>query len=508
MDREANMSLWAATAPGATAFPALDGDASTDVAVIGGGITGITTAMLLAEAGKSVIVLEAHRVGMGTTAHSTGNLYATAGQGLAEIEKKWDEETMKRVARSRSFAMDRVEALAASAPAESAFARRAFHWSAVDNDADSIEALEKERDACARAGLVAHVAKVSSLPLGTGPTLVIAGQAQFHPLRYVLGLAARISSRCRVCEGTPAVEVEADKGIVRTPRGTVRARSVVMATHTPKGFNLVQTELAPYREYAVAGEMSGSVPDGIFWTRESNRHSIRCFSDAGRRYLMVLGEHHKTGQEPDPEARYSALEDYLRRLGTNRATHRWSAQGYYPADGLPYIGLAAASENLYVATGFAADGLTYGTLAAHIVCDTIMGGENEFARLYDPTRFKPAKAAKGFLKENANTVREYVRDYAKLLKPESLADLGPGDGRIVEVEGKRCGVHRTRSGELLAVSPYCTHLRCIVHWNKAEQSWDCPCHGSRFTAEGEVIEGPAIEALDSTHISRPANRAA
>ena len=494
-----NPSIWTATAE-ASQFPALDQDIACDVAIVGGGITGITTGMLLAEAGKSVVVLEAYSVGDGTTGNSTGNLYAIAGDGLAAIAKKWDEDVMRQVAQGRSAAMDMVEANVSRLDLDCAFERVPFHWAATEETHDVRDTLEGEHDACEKAGLSARIVPSLALPFPTGPALVLDGQAQFHPLRYVRQLARRVASdRCRIFERTQVLEVDAAEGVVRTDKGVVRAGRVVLATHTPKGFNVVQTELGPYREYAVAVEVPvNTFPAGVFWTLESSKHSIRRMQHGGREYVMVLGGKHKTGQEPEPQARYAALEDYLRRtMGRSGAiAYRWSAQGYYAADGLPYIGLAAGSDRLFVATGFAADGLTWGTLAARLIADELQGRGGALGELFRPTRFDPAKAGKKFLKENVDVAGQYMKDYAKLPDPAPLGDLAAGEGRIAEVHGKRCAVHRTPAGELIAVSPICTHLKCVVHWNRAEQSWDCPCHGSRFAPDGAVLEGPAVSPLE------------
>lgn len=494
-----NPSIWHATARPA-GFPSLTEDLAVDVAVVGGGITGIMTAALLCAAGKSVAVLEAHLVASGSTGYSTGNLYAPVGAGLAGIEDKWDEAAMRRVAASRLAAVERIEALAARHGIECGFRRVPFHLFGVEGSDEEREQLERELDAARRCGLAARIEPRAPLPFATARTLVIDGQAQFHPFDFVRGLARRIEApQCRIFENTAALEIDADEGLVRTAVATVRAREIVMATHTPKGFNLVQTELGPYREYAVAGPLdSGELPGGVFWSAEARRHSVRSMSHAGRTYAMVIGAKHKVGQEPDPQDCYAELERYLReRLAVGAISHRWSAQGYWPADALPYIGRSAGAGHLYIATGFSADGLTYGALAAHLVSDLILGRADEaLAELYQPTRLEPVKAAKDFVKENLNVAGEYLKDYAKLLAAPEVEELAPGDGMVVQLEGRRCAVHRTASGELLAVSPVCTHLKCIVHWNRAEQSWDCPCHGSRFQPDGSVIEGPAAAPLD------------
>ena len=492
-----NPSIWQVTGRPAP-FPPAMGDLEADVAIVGGGITGVTTAMLLARAGKSVVVIEARTVGSGTTGNSTGNLYAVAGNGLAAIEHKWGEERMKLVARSRSQAVDLVEATVASLGIECGFSRAPFHQFVMPAaEADSRE-LDKELDCARRAGLDARIDNAAPLPFKTGSCLVIERQAQLHPLDYVVGLAQRIASgRVRIVEGTEVIGIDHDKRVLTTTRGKVTAQRIVLATHTPKGFNLVQTELGPYREYGVAAEVSAPFPAGIFWSLEATRHSLRALEHGGRHYAMVIGHKHKTGQEPDTPDCYAALEAWLRQhVPIGAIAARWSAQGYYPADGIAYIGRTAASADAYLATGFGADGLTYGTLAAMIIADDILDRENDYAPLYEATRVKPIKAGKKFVTENANVAAEYVKDYAGLLHVADFTDVAPGEGRIMEVRGKRCAVARGDDGELKAVSPICTHLKCVVHWNSAERSWDCPCHGSRFAPDGSVLEGPAPVALE------------
>jgi Rieske Fe-S protein len=325
---------------------------------------------------------------------------------------------------------------------------------------------------------------------------VMEGQAQFNPSAFARGLARSLAARgCLIHEATAATELEAADGQVKCGPFTMRASHVICATHTPKGFNLVQTELGPYREHAIAFEANRAWPETIFWTLEEHRHSIRRHVHEGREYTVVLGARHKTGQAEDTEACFRALEEFARsQLGAANIAYRWSAQGYYPADGLPYIGRAAGSGRLLIATGFAADGLTYAAVAAPILCGEVMGTPEPDADLFHPTRIK-AQAAKKFVAENANTVVEYVRDYAALLRAPEVEALPAGEGRIVQVDGKRCAVHRTAAGDIQAVSPFCTHLRCVVHWNNAESTWDCPCHGSRFNPDGSVIEGPALAPL-------------
>jgi glycine/D-amino acid oxidase-like deaminating enzyme/nitrite reductase/ring-hydroxylating ferredoxin subunit len=493
------ISLWHATAR-PTRFASLDNDMTVDVAVIGGGIFGMMAALYLSREGLSVALLEARGIGAGSTGYSTGNLYAPVGAGLAAVERKWGEDAMRHVARSRGEAVDRIEALARELEIDCAFRRCPFHiFSVPGSSPDDLAKLDAEADAAKRAGLSVSMASAAPLPFASGKTLAIEGQAQFQPLDFVRGLATRIDGpSCRIFEGSPATDFDADHKLVRTTRGTVHAAHIVLATHTPKKFNAVQTELGPYREYGVAVEApEGTIPPGVFWSMEDSRHSLRSFSHQGRHYALAIGERHKTGQEPDMGARQEKLASYLRQhVRVMRESHRWSAQGYYAADLLPYIGRSAGAESLFIATGFGADGLTYGAMAARIVTDAILRRANPYAELYEARRVRPVKAGAKFVKENVNVAGEYVKDYADLLRAGHADELRPGEGRIVEIRGRHCAAHRTDDGRLLAVSPVCTHLKCIVHWNNAERSWDCPCHGSRFDVDGSVLEGPAATALE------------
>ncbi|HET9576643.1 MAG TPA: FAD-dependent oxidoreductase [Usitatibacter sp.] len=491
-------SIWQATSKPA-ALPLFGGEAEVDVVVIGGGITGITTAMLLAEAGRSVIVLEARQVGTGTTGRSTGNLYAVVGNGLATIAQKWGDDRMKEVVRSRASAVDFVEQTVTRHRIDCDFRRCTFHLYAPGLEDATRRQIERECDAAAMAGLPAHMVEEVPLPFHTGHAMVIEHQANFHPLAYVRGLVRAIASDgCRIFEHSEAGEIDYDHGIVKTARGQVAAKAIVMATHTPKGFDLVQTELGPYREYAIAATLrTGAYPDGIFWSEEPARHSIRSLRRDGREWLIVLGHKHKTGQEKDATACFEALEDFARaNFDIESIDCRWSAQGYYPADGLPLIGRSATHDKLYIATGFLADGLTYGTVAARILAGEILGRPEPGADLYKANRVRPMKAAKDFLKENLNVAAEYVKDYASMAKVKGLEEVPVGEGRIVEIDGKRCALYRAESDTAVCVSPVCTHLKCMVHWNNAEKSWDCPCHGSRFAIDGSVIEGPAARPLE------------
>jgi glycine/D-amino acid oxidase-like deaminating enzyme/nitrite reductase/ring-hydroxylating ferredoxin subunit len=499
-------SFWEGTAPAAE-FEALSGNVAADVCVIGGGITGITAAQLLLAAGKRVVVLEARTVGSGTTGYSTGNLHVIPDDGLRAIAGKWDQSVASAVAASRAAVIDHIERTVAEFGIDCGFARRPHFIFALDGKQE--KQMSEERDAAQKAGLAATVVAGDQVALprsiGAQAALWIENQAQFHPMAYTrllaCGLAARYPATVRIYEGTPAVEIDSDKGIVRTPGGSVTADHIIEATHTPKGFNLLQTDLGPYREYAIAARLSdGAYPVGIFWSLESPGHSIRSYDFAGERYLVVIGEKHKTGQHEEVMGYYEAVEAYARRhFSVTDIVYHWSGQHYRPADGVPYVGKTVDSGRVFVATGFGTSGLLYGPVAAQIIADQILRRENPMAAIFDAKRFTPAKSAQEFVKENANVAEQYARGWLTRGAATAIDRLqapGSGQGCLVDVDGHKVAVYMDEQGELVTLSPVCTHLQCIVHWNDVERSWDCPCHGSRFACTGEVLEGPALAPLE------------
>lgn len=477
-------------------FSSASGDMEADVAIIGGGITGITAAMLLSQAGKSVVVLEALRVGRGTTGFSTGNLYATVDESLARIRETWSSEVAAMVVRSRIAAMELIEHAVRRYSIGCAFTRCAQYLYPTDNH--QAKQMDKELEVLQVCGLPVSVVHDVPLPFPVSHALKIENQAQFNPLDYVCGLAQAISSdSCRIFEHSKVTHVDGDNHTLTTATGTLRANAIVMATHTPKGFNLVQTELGPYREYGIAAQLADQAyPEGIFWSLEEPGHSIRSYDSDGKRYLVVIGEKHKTGQ-PKPDTDYFQRVEEFARTHFNIASfdYRWSAQHYRPADTLPYIGLSAGSDNVYLATGFGTNGLVYGSLAAMIITSAIMGQDNPWKEMYSPTRFTPTKSAANFVKENTNFAGEYVRDHLTPAEAEGIAAIERGEGKLAQIGSEKLAVYRAEDGSVVVLSPVCPHLGCLVHWNGMEQSWDCPCHGSRFSPDGEVLEGPAIDSL-------------
>lgn len=493
----ARESVWSVQpAPGK--FPGLAGDLRVDVVIVGGGITGVSAAAQLARAGRKVALLEAHTIGSGTSGRATGNLYATVDRRLHGLARKWGKEKVAQVVESRTAAIALIERNVREYRLQCAFERQPWVLYSVDGLPAESDDIEAEFHAAQEAGLDARLALDLPLPYTIRKALVLRNQAQFHPLQYVRQLAAAVQSpACQIFEHADVVGIDEARMQVRTVNHVVQADHIILATHVPKGVSVVQTELGAYREYAVAASVEREqLPGGIFWSTGSKPTSTRALLIGSQTYIMMVGELHKTGQHADPESCYRILDATLRaRFDVQATAFQWSAQHYRAADGLPYIGAASAGSRLRHASGFATDGLVYGTLAAMILANDICGVENAYAELYSPQRFTPIKSARNFIRENLNVAGQYLKDYVQGSQVSELDSLLPGQGSLVEIDGSKVAAFRDDLNHLHLLSPVCTHLKCIVHWNAAERSWDCPCHGSRFKYDGKVIEGPALQPL-------------
>ena len=498
-------SIWKSFAS-ETNFPPLSSEKQTEVVIIGGGITGITTAQLLSEAGMQVVVIEAMKVGGGSTGSSTGNLYVAVEQGFDTIKSKYDTETLLTVVQNRAKAIDLVEENVSRFVIDCDFKR--VPWYSYSSNELNAPKIEKEYQAAKVAGLHSIKVQPEELPFPTVAAIKLENQAQFNPLRYVQQLAnAIVSDNCTIYENTRAVSVSEEEinVVVETDRGKIYAKHVIHATHTPKGVMLdYHSLLGPYREYGIAAKLaSGEYPEGTFWGyyNTNERFSVRTYDHDGEKRIIVVGQPHKVGMKEDNLENIAILENFLmQNFDIAEITNRWGAQNYKPADSLPYIGRKTKDSNIFIATGFSSDGLTYGTMSAIVLRDMLTGIENRATHVFDATRHNPAKAVGKLVKENVSNAYVMIKDRI-FFKDSKLADIPVDEGRVVEVDGSKVAVYHDLSGDLKACSAVCTHLGCIVHWNKAEKTWDCPCHASRFATDGCVIEGPALKPLQQIEIS-------
>jgi glycine/D-amino acid oxidase-like deaminating enzyme/nitrite reductase/ring-hydroxylating ferredoxin subunit len=509
-------SVWSGEADAAAGRPPLAGEVRVDVAVIGGGITGVTTAYLLKRAGKRVAILEARGIGQGETGRTTAHLTVALDQRYRSIMTKFGSDGARDVFASQEAALQRIEALVSELGIDCQFERLPGYLFAESED--ERQAIEAEASACQQLGIPASLTREVPLPFPARQALRFERQAQMHPIRYLRALADAIpGGGSQIYEDSPVREVHDDEPCrVVTDGGVVVADHVVVAAHVPISNRFfLHTKIAAYRTYVLAARLEGAGPAGLFWDTLDPYHYIRTHKARdGSNLLIVGGEDHKVGQDPDPEARFDRLSEYLREhFGALPIQERWSGQIIEPVDGLPYIGRNSLSSRTYVATGYAGQGMTSGTLAAMILCDQVQGMKNRYAELYDATRIKPLAAAREFVRENVDFPTHLVGDRLRRRDHPAAAHLRPGEGAVITLERERVAVYRDPGGELHALSPVCTHLGCLVNWNGAERSWDCPCHGSRFDPAGQVINGPAMANLEArdlplTPVAATADKAA
>jgi glycine/D-amino acid oxidase-like deaminating enzyme/nitrite reductase/ring-hydroxylating ferredoxin subunit len=485
-------SLWLRTAP-ATRYRRLRGDVRADVAILGGGIAGLTTALLLKRDGARVAVLEAARVASGVTGCTTAKVTVLQGTMLSAIRNRHGQETSAAYAEASLAAVEQVAALTAAEGIDCDLERRAACTFALDDG--EISAVEGEAEAARRAGLTAVMTDQVDLPFTVPAAVRLDGQIQLHPVRYCQGLAAAVDGDGSIVfEGSRVHTVEeGDPCRVRTADGVVSADRVVVATHYPildRGLHFAR--LAPQRSYCIAVRVRGPQPRDMSINAGSPTRSVRSHGDV----VIVGGEGHATGASQANPERYARLEEFARRhWRVARVDSRWSAQDPMPYDHLPVIGpYTPVSSRLFVASGFMKWGMTGGTLAAMMLRDRLGGRENPWARHFTPSRLS-LTSAPNLVRMNAKVGADFIGDRIAPAEAASVREVPRGAARVVRRGVGKVGVYRDPRGAVHAVSLRCTHLGCLLRFNAAERSWDCPCHGSRFDVDGAVLEGPATRRL-------------
>lgn len=497
-------TIWDQPAGKKRQFPVLKEDFDADVVIIGGGITGLLTAYLLEKSGNRVVLLEADTIGDGTTAYSSCHLTTDIDFEYRNVSASFNEETAKLVADSRVAGINLIEKIAKAHNIVCGF-KRVDGYLYTENKED-VTSIKEEASYASKAGLDVSLTAKVPLPFETLQGLVFHQQAEFNALQFIIGLADVLSkTSCKIFENSRVTGLVEKDGFcgVQTERGSIHAKHVVVAAHLPAFSHVLQTMAAPYRSYMMAVTLKEEhYPKGLFWDTADPYHYTRTYTHDAGQWLVVGGADHKTGVVETTEQSYEALEKYVReRYAVNEITHRWSAQFYEPVDGLPYIGRNPFSKNIFIATGFSGDGLVYGATASMIISDLIMEKANKWSGIFDPTRFNPLASAKEFIKENSDVLKHFVKDRF-VAEDLDLKDVKIGEGKIIEKDGEKLAVARDSNNEVYVLSPVCTHLKCFVKWNSSEKSWDCPCHGSRFSINGEVITGPAIDPLENLGVEK------
>ncbi|MFI9613501.1 FAD-dependent oxidoreductase [Streptomyces sp. NPDC052023] len=501
-------SYWLDTLPPGDPAPPPAADLQVDVAVIGGGIAGLSTAWELTRRGHGVAVLEADRIAAGVTGHTTAKLSAQHTLVYDRLRRTRGTDGARLYARSQTEAIHHAAGIVEELGIECDWEETAAYTFAQGRR--RIPELRAEAEAAKEAGLSAEFVTETDLPFPVAGAVRVADQAQFHPRKYLLALADAIrAGGGQLYEGTRVTELtEGEPCVLTTEDGIqVTARAVVVATHYPIFDRaLLFTRLSPRRELVITAPVDAAkAPDGMYITPEHRTRSVRTAPYAdGKRLLIVTGEHFTPGAGKDTEELFATLTSWAERhFGTLRLSHRWATQDNDSTDHVPLVGpLHPASRQVYVATGFGGWGLSGGIMAGRLLCDEITGGEvPPWSELYDPRRIAPVLREGGeFLRHQATVARHFIGDRLPGLTRPGPDDLAPGDGAVMHVGGRRCAVHRDEDGRLHAVSARCTHLGCLVAFNRAEQAWECPCHGSRFAPDGQVVQGPAVRPLEQRDI--------
>ncbi len=472
-----------------------------DVLIVGGGITGITTALLLQQAGKRCILAEGHNLGYGTTGGTTAHLNTFFDASYSQIERDFGEAAARQVAEAGKDAFSMITGLIEKYQIDCDFEYKDA-WLFSENKKESKELLEI-LESSRKAGIQVVEDRDNGVPL---PFELSKDQGQFHPLKYIYKLAEEfVKAGGILLEDAFVEQVTFEKKLHETTINgrKIKAGNLVYATHIPPGINLLHFTCAPYRSYVLGLKLKNdNYPAGLIYDMKEPYHYFRTHVINRQPYLILGGEDHKTGHD-DPEQAFASLEAYAREYyNVASVDYKWSAQYYIPADGLPYIGpLPGGEDHTFVASGYNGNGIIFGTLAGKIISDQILGKAHPYGDLFNPSRIKPVAGFSEFVKENADVAYHFIADRLTADEISSLAELAPEQGKIVEYQDKKLAIYKDATGNIKALDPVCTHAGCFVNFNASEKSWDCPCHGGRFSLEGQVLTGPPVTDLKKVNIS-------
>jgi glycine/D-amino acid oxidase-like deaminating enzyme/nitrite reductase/ring-hydroxylating ferredoxin subunit len=463
-----------------------------DTVIVGGGIMGITVAALLKDIGQKVAVIESGSICNNVTGHTTAKITVLHGLIYTELFKIFSRDEVKTFAQLSQRAIGQIEKVMVDKHIDCDFLRTpGFTYTEKD---ENINKIEGEVSALIQAGLKAELVKDTPLPFNIKASVKLNNQAQFHPYKYIIYLADDlVKSGNYVFEKTRALDIEEKKGevILRTDNGDIKGNNLIIATQFPfwdKGFFF--SKIFPHYAYALAYKLKGVLPKGIYFCEDDEHHSIR---NQMPDTLIVGGGHHKSGQGGDTLKQYENIKHYAEaRFNVESLNYFWSTMDYDTADGIPYVGMSPGSNNIYLATGFGGWGMTNSMLSANILADMIIGKKIPWQELFSPSRKIPRRKK---IVENLNVTKQIIKGKIVHQEPKKPSELEKGEAKVFHKGVNRIAVYKDAEGKIHQFSPNCTHMGCTLSWNNAELTWDCPCHGSRFNFEGEVIHGPALRNL-------------
>lgn len=497
------ISLWQDNVNPYISVNAHDPSTVYDVIIAGGGITGISTALLLQKAGKKCIVLEANSLCFGTTGGTTAHLNTLLDTPYTTIAQNFSKEKAKLVAQSVKEAIALIRENIQTYKVDCGFEETDAFLFAKDDDQEN--ELEKIREATVEAGVDVIYTSQIPVPIVFKKALQVKGQAKFIPTKYVHALAAAfekaggiIVQQCRItgAEENETIETE-------TTSGYFTGKALIYATHIPPTINLLHLRCIPYRSYAMAVTLKDdNYPEALAYDMDDPYHYYRSQEVNGQKYFIGGGYDHKTAHEENANHRFLELEAHMRKnFSVKEISYKWSSQYFEPADGLPYIGqLPGHPGKIYTATGYSGNGMVYSSVAAILLKKILLNEESPYLDLFNPNRIKPVAGFVNFIKHNADTARQFAGKWFPHEELNDLSNLAAGEGKVVDYNNHKIALYKDDDGQLHAVHPACTHLKCEVHWNNAEKSWDCPCHGARYSFNGNVLTGPADTDLEPISI--------